>query len=107
MMGIHHKPTLRDQLGLLDIPTVLIVGGGDGMGGIVAQAKAVCDKLESLASSSSANGSPVYQMVVVCGKNKSAHSTLSPPETIWGSNVSVKIQGFVNKWTNTCTPLTL
>ncbi|KAL7551345.1 hypothetical protein ACHAWF_014550 [Thalassiosira exigua] len=92
MEGVHHKPTIRQQLGILDLPTVLIVGGGDGMGGIVAQAKAVGEKLQKLASSSSSS----YQMVVVCGNNKSAQTTLSPPQMQWGKDIEVNVQGFVN-----------
>lgn len=92
MGGVHHKPTIRQQLGLADLPTVLIVGGGDGMGGIVSQAKAVGEGLQKLASSSSSS----YQMVVVCGSNKEAQSALSPPQTQWGSDIEVSIQGYVN-----------
>ncbi|KAL3778808.1 hypothetical protein HJC23_009841 [Cyclotella cryptica] len=95
MEGVHHKPTIREQLGLLDLPTVLIVGGGDGMGGIVNQATAIGQKLQSLAASSSSN-EPKYQMVVVCGNNKAAQSSLSPPQTVWGANVAVNVMGFVN-----------
>lgn len=91
MEGVHHKPTIREQLGLADLPTVLIVGGGDGMGGIVAQAKAVGERLQKLASSSSSS----YQMVVVCGNNKSAQTSLSPPQTQWGSDIEVNVKGFV------------
>ena len=90
MQGVHHKPTVRESLGLKDMPTVLIVGGGDGMGGIVSQAQAVGERLQKLASSSS---SP-YQMVVVCGNNKAAVTELSTPQ--WGSDIEVSIQGFVN-----------
>ena len=96
MMGVHHKPTVRQQLGLMDIPTVLIVGGGDGMGGIVAQAQAVGERLQLLASKSGEKNGPAYQMVVVCGNNKSAVTTLSPPQTKWGSDIEVSVQGFVN-----------
>mmetsp|Transcript_20857 Transcript_20857/g.45201 ORF Transcript_20857/g.45201 Transcript_20857/m.45201 type:complete len:508 (+) Transcript_20857:175-1698(+) len=92
MGGVHHKPTIRERLGLLDIPTVLIVGGGDGMGGIVAQAQAVGEKLQRLASASSSS----YQMVVICGNNKSAQSSLSPPQTQWGSDIEVNVKGFVD-----------
>lgn len=90
--GVHHKPTIRERLGLKDMPTVLIVGGGDGMGGIVSQAQAVGERLQKLASSSSSS----YQMVVVCGNNKSAQTELSPPQTQWGSDIEVNVQGFVN-----------
>ena len=92
MEGVHHKPTIREQLGLKDMPTVLIVGGGDGMGGIVSQAQAVGERLQKLASSSSSS----YQMVVVCGNNKEAQTTLSPAQTQWGSDIEVNVQGFVN-----------
>lgn len=92
----HHKPTIREGLGLMDLPTVLIVGGGDGMGGIVNQATAVGERLQTLAAKSSSGEEPMYQMVVICGNNKSAQSSLSPPQTNWGSNVAVNIKGFVN-----------
>lgn len=96
MQGLHHKPTIREQLGLVDLPTVLIVGGGDGMGGIVNQATAVGERLQQLAAKSSPGNDLVYQMVVICGNNKSAQSSLSPPQTNWGSNVAVNVKGFVN-----------
>jgi 1,2-diacylglycerol 3-beta-galactosyltransferase len=86
------KPAMRERLGLSDLPTVLIVGGGDGMGGIVSQAKAVGERLQKLASSSASS----YQMVVVCGNNKAAQSSLSPPQMQWGGDIDVRVQGFVN-----------
>jgi 1,2-diacylglycerol 3-beta-galactosyltransferase len=86
------KRAMRERLGLSDLPTVLIVGGGDGMGGIVSQAKAVGERLQRLASSSSSS----YQIVVVCGNNKAAQSSLSPPQMLWGDNIDVRVQGFVN-----------
>jgi len=92
MEGVHHKPTIRESLGLKDMTTVLIVGGGDGMGGIIAQAQAVGEKLQSLAASTNEN----YQMVVVCGNNKAAQTTLSPPQTNWGADIEVNVQGFVD-----------
>jgi len=92
MEGVHHKPTIREALGIADVPTVLVVGGGDGMGGIVAQAQAVGERLQKLAAASSSS----YQMVVICGSNKSAQSALSPPQTRWGKDIEVSIQGYVN-----------
>ena len=52
----------------------------------------------SLSSSSLLLSSPSlsYQMVVVCGNKKSAHASLSPPKTQWGSDIDVRVQGFVN-----------
>ncbi len=94
------KLAIRERLVLSDLPTVLIVGGGDGMGGIVSHAKAVGERLQKLASSLLSlllsSSSLSYQLVVVCGNNKSAHALLSPPETQWGSDIDVRIQGFVN-----------
>jgi 1,2-diacylglycerol 3-beta-galactosyltransferase len=92
------KHTIRQSLELQDIPTVLIVGGGDGMGGIVKQAVAVGERLQKLAStaSSSVSNELVYQMVVVCGNNKAAQTTLSPNSMDWGNNINVHIYGFVN-----------
>jgi hypothetical protein len=49
------KSAIRERLVLSDLPTVLIVGGGDGMGGIISQAKAVGERLQKLASSSSSS----------------------------------------------------
>ncbi len=89
------KSAIRERLGLSDLPTVLIVGGGDGMEGIVSKAKAVGERLQMLASSSSSSSLPSssssspssYQMVVVCGNNKLAQASLPPPESQWGSDM--------------------
>lgn len=80
---------LRLQLGLeAELPTVLVVGGGDGMGGIVDIAKALGGKLGESGSS------PVYQLVVVCGNNQAAQKELSSQQ--WGAGVKVVVKGFVN-----------
>lgn len=87
------KSKYREELGLMDgLPTVLVVGGGDGMGGIIQQAKALGGQLNEKAGSSS--DEPAYQMVVVCGNNKDAQQTLSGND--WGKGVNVKVNGFVN-----------
>jgi 1,2-diacylglycerol 3-beta-galactosyltransferase len=86
------KSKFRDQLGLVDsLPTVLIVGGGDGMGGIIQQAKALGEKLNEKAESTD---EAEYQMVVVCGNNENAQQVLSANE--WGQGVNVVVNGFVN-----------
>lgn len=83
------KTELRTQLDLdKDLPTVLVVGGGDGMGGIVK----IATKLGK--SLGSAGSSPEYQMVVVCGSNKDAKNELDSVD--FGPGVKVNIQGFVN-----------
>lgn len=79
---------LRKKLGLdAQLPTVLIVGGGDGMGNIVAMAKALGDKLGR-------NDSRRTQMVVVCGNNKEAEAELD--QMTWQGGVKTYIRGFVN-----------
>jgi len=91
---VNAKDALRAELGLKpSIPTVLVVGGGDGMGGIIEQAKSLGSKLNADGTSSEEEEAS-YQMVVICGKNEKAQSTLSLQE--WGSSVSVEIKGFVN-----------
>ncbi len=85
------KSKLQNQLGLKEgLPTVLIVGGGDGMGGIIQQAKALGDTLNAKSKESEEK----YQMAVVCGKNEKAQNTLSSNE--WGDGVNVEVMGFVN-----------
>ncbi len=90
-----NKSKLQTQLGLKEgLPTVLIVGGGDGMGGIIQQAKAMGDKLDSKSKESDGDDPQQYQMAVVCGKNEKAQNTLSSTE--WGDGVNVEVMGFVN-----------
>jgi len=90
------KDTLRSELGLdEDLPAVLVVGGGDGMGGIVDIASALAKKLGE------SSDTPAYQMVVVCGSNEEAKNTLASQS--WGAGVKVVVQGFVNnmdEWMN-------
>lgn len=93
------KSKLRDELGLEDgLPTVLIVGGGDGMGGIIQQAEALGSELNNKAKQQVDNDddteSSKYQMVVVCGKNEKAQNKLSKHN--WGDGVNVVVNGFVN-----------
>jgi 1,2-diacylglycerol 3-beta-galactosyltransferase len=90
------KDARRNKLGLdSDLPTVLVVGGGDGMGGIVDIAGALGEKLGKVGVE------PSSQMVVVCGSNKDAQSKLASKK--FGAGVSVLIQGFVSnmdEWMN-------
>ena len=94
--GKKSKSELRTELGLVQsVPTVLIVGGGDGMGGIVEQARAVGRKLDADAANADASSmdGPAFQMVVVCGNNQEAQKQLAADE--WGDGVSVDVKGFV------------
>ncbi|TVU09593.1 hypothetical protein EJB05_43077, partial [Eragrostis curvula] len=66
------KDELRRELGMdEDLPAVLLMGGGEGMGPIEATAKALGDSLydESL-------GEPVGQILIICGRNKKLASRL-------------------------------
>ena len=84
-----NREELRTALGLdLKLPAVLVVGGGDGMGGIVDIAKSLGEKLGA------GKDLPAYQMIVVCGNNQAAKQALSSND--WGQGVKVYIQGFVN-----------
>jgi len=85
------KEELRQKLGIdPNAPAVLVVGGGDGMGGIVATASSLGDKL---AADAQVLGQK-FQMVVVCGNNKNAKETLSSRK--WNEGVHVAVNGFVN-----------
>jgi 1,2-diacylglycerol 3-beta-galactosyltransferase len=88
------KQLLRQKLGLNDtMPLVLVVGGGEGMGGIADISKQLgfelgchCDPEPSITKS---------QMVVICGKNQDAKDELERVKD-WGNNIIVHIKGFVN-----------
>ena len=81
---------MRQDLGIDDLPTVLVVGGGDGMGGIVDIASTLG---KELGQRSSGNDNLQYQMVVVCGNNQEAQQKLRRMD--WPEGVKVNIQGFV------------
>lgn len=81
------KAEVRDELGLKnDGPIVLVVGGGDGVGGIERVAVALDDKIQRTRGKNGA------QIVVVCGKNQLLRKRLESRQ--WGVNVIVK--GFVH-----------
>lgn len=83
------RQSVKQRLGLDEaLPTCLVVGGGDGMGGIVDIAKNLGSKLGQ------GREEAVSQLVVVCGKNEQAKQVL---ETVpWGAGVNVHVKGFVN-----------
>jgi 1,2-diacylglycerol 3-beta-galactosyltransferase len=83
------KKEMRKELGLdVDLPTVLVVGGGDGMGGIESISKELGNRLGESGTK------PTSQMVVVCGNNEEARKKLE--ESYWGKSVKIYIKGFVN-----------
>jgi 1,2-diacylglycerol 3-beta-galactosyltransferase len=83
------QQSLRQKLGLnVSIPVILVVGGGDGMGGIIDISKQLGYELSCRLTNMQS------QMIVICGKNEFAKEELE--RTSWGGNVMVHIKGFVN-----------
>lgn len=74
------KPMVRAGLRVGQLPTVLIVGGGDGVGGVGRIARAVAERVSGV------------QLVVVCGKNGRLRRELESVD--WPIDVVVK--GFVD-----------
>lgn len=95
--AISSKAQLRKELELRDdLPAVLLMGGGEGMGPVEATAHAL---LESLYDKESRK--PRGQLVVICGRNKKLVDKLESFE--W--TIPVKIQGFVTnmaQWMGAC-----
>jgi 1,2-diacylglycerol 3-beta-galactosyltransferase len=82
------KERLRKSLGVQsDLPTVLVVGGGDGMGGLVDISKALGKQLGN-------NKNCRYQIVIVCGNNQHAKASLEAHS--WSDSVHAIVKGFVN-----------
>jgi len=91
------REQVREELGLQrDALTVLVVGGGDGVGKLQQVAKAMGREMgESLEK--------VTNLVVVCGKNEKALAKLKA--TQWPDNVRAHIVGFVSnmdEWMAAC-----
>ncbi|KAK1403506.1 Monogalactosyldiacylglycerol synthase [Heracleum sosnowskyi] len=91
------KNQLREELEMdPDLPAVLLMGGGEGMGPVKKTAKALGESLfnEEL-------GKPIGQLIIICGRNKDLASTLESLE--W--KIPVKIRGFekqMEKWMGAC-----
>ncbi|PQQ20995.1 monogalactosyldiacylglycerol synthase chloroplastic isoform X1 [Prunus yedoensis var. nudiflora] len=86
---VRPKAELRRELGMEeDLPAVLLMGGGEGMGPIEATARALGDALydENL-------GEPVGQVLVICGHNKKLANKLLSIN--W--KIPVQVKGFVTK----------
>ncbi|CAL9197045.1 unnamed protein product [Musa hybrid cultivar] len=83
------KAELRRESGMdEDLPAVLLMGGGEGMGPIEATARALGDTLfnENL-------GEPLGQILVICGRNKKLANRLQSID--W--KIPVQVKGFVTK----------
>ncbi|KAM1012720.1 hypothetical protein ACFX13_043517 [Malus domestica] len=86
---VRPKAELRRELGMEeDLPAVLLMGGGEGMGPIEATAQELGDALydENL-------GEPVGQVLVICGRNKKLANKLLSIN--W--KIPVQVKGFVTK----------
>ena len=70
----------KDDAGL----TVLLVGGGEGMGPVAAIARAVAACLAETGG----------QLIVICGRNQRLRRALQQPETDWP--IPVQVYGFVD-----------
>ncbi|KAF8689935.1 hypothetical protein HU200_041570 [Digitaria exilis] len=91
------KDELRKELGLdPELPAVLLMGGGEGMGPVKKTARALGESLFD-----KEHGKPIGQLIVICGRNKTLSSSLQALE--W--KVPVKIRGFetqMEKWMGAC-----
>ena len=87
--------TLRQELGMNpDLPAVLVVGGGEGMGLVGEIARSVAGALAQ-------EGRPQGQMVVICGRNQKLMAEL----TVHNWPIPVRITGFVDNmpdWMGAC-----
>ncbi|GAB0491381.1 hypothetical protein MMPV_002634 [Pyropia vietnamensis] len=92
------KRATRRALGLHpDVPTVLVVGGGDGVGGLAAIVPALTTALGasslSLATAAEDGSAPIAQVVVVCGKNEAVRQRVAAAPHV--PRVALTVTGFV------------
>lgn len=81
------KSILRRELGLdTSKKTVLLIGGGEGMGPVAATAGEITKNLSYLPKQG--------QLIVICGKNAQLKEKLE--HTSWPEGVSVRVEGFVD-----------
>ncbi|KAG8375398.1 hypothetical protein BUALT_Bualt10G0096000 [Buddleja alternifolia] len=86
---VRPKDELRKELGMDEqLPSVLLMGGGEGMGPIEATARALGDALYD-----ETHGEPLGQVLVICGRNKKLVNKLQSIN--W--KVPVQVKGFVTK----------
>ncbi|KAJ6731854.1 MONOGALACTOSYLDIACYLGLYCEROL SYNTHASE [Salix purpurea] len=96
-LAILSKDELREELELdPDLPAVLLMGGGEGMGPVKKTALALGESLYDKEL-----GKPLGQLIIICGRNKVLKSTLESHE--WA--IPVKVRGFetqMEKWMGAC-----
>ncbi|KAF8036923.1 hypothetical protein BT93_C2603 [Corymbia citriodora subsp. variegata] len=86
---VRPKDELRRELGMdEDLPAVLLMGGGEGMGPIEATARALGDALYDKDLMK-----PIGQILVICGRNKKLTNRLRSID--W--KIPVQVKGFVTK----------
>lgn len=91
------KDDLREELGMdPELPAVLLMGGGEGMGPVKKTAIALGQTLFD-----EVHGKPIGQLIIICGRNRGLVSTLESME--W--KIPVKVRGFetqMQKWMGAC-----
>lgn len=91
------KDDLRVELEMdPNLPAVLLMGGGEGMGPVQKTAKALGESLFDKQLEK-----PIGQLIIICGRNKSLASTLESLQ--W--KIPVKVRGFekqMEKWMGAC-----
>lgn len=68
-----------------NLPAVLLMGGGEGVGPVKKTAMALGESLFD-----KENGKPIGQLIIICGRNKTLASTLQSEE--W--TIPVKVTAF-------------
>ncbi|KAF8674818.1 hypothetical protein HU200_047946 [Digitaria exilis] len=95
LLGLQNE--IREELDLdPELPAVLLMGGGEGMGPVEETARALGEELYD-----NSRQRPIGQIVVICGRNQVLRSTLQSLR--W--KVPVQIRGFekqMEKWMGAC-----
>ena len=98
-------PAIGAALGLLpQQKTVLVVGGGDGVGKLEGIVEAMCARVAAHNAGLGAGAAEAekVQVVVICGKNQLLKQRLQERE--WGAHVHVVVEGFVTRMCDALTP---
>ncbi|KAG6431550.1 hypothetical protein SASPL_109629 [Salvia splendens] len=95
VQAVFSKDDLRIELEMdLQLPAVLLMGGGEGMGPVKETAKALSEALFDTELER-----PIGQLIIICGRNETLASTLQSLE--W----KIPIRGFekqMQKWMGAC-----
>ncbi|KAH9304632.1 hypothetical protein KI387_009036, partial [Taxus chinensis] len=95
--NLRRKAELRKDMGMnYNLPAVLLMGGGEGMGPVAATAMALEQTLYN-----NILGKSIGQLVVICGRNRELANKLQIIE--W--KIPVQIRGFVSnmeEWMGAC-----